>query len=57
MMLGMPASSSIAVPIGRRNAGGQISVRKIAMPSPIGTAMSMAINAVTSVPKIGATAP
>ena len=50
MMLGMPASSSIAVPIGRRNDWGQDSVRNTAMPMPTGTANSMAINDVTSVP-------
>ena len=38
MMLGMPASNSTAMPIGRRSGRGQISVRKIAMPMPIGTA-------------------
>ena len=57
MMLGMPASSSIAVPIGRRSFSGHSSVRKIAMPRPIGTAISMAMVAVTSVPKIGDRAP
>ena len=32
------------MPIGRRNAGGQSSVRKIAMPIPTGTAIAMAMN-------------
>ena len=40
----------MAMPIGRRSAWGQSSVRKIAMPSPRGTAMAMAITEVTSVP-------
>ena len=57
MMLGMPAKSSMAMPIGRRNGRGQISVRKIAMPMPTGTAMSMASKDVTSVPYIEARAP
>ena len=48
MIEGMPASSSIAMPIGRRSAGGQSSVRKIAMPSPTGTAISMAMSEVTT---------
>ena len=34
MMLGIPANSSMAVPIGRRKAGGQSSVRKMAIPMP-----------------------
>ena len=50
MMLGMPASSSIAMPIGRRSHCGQSSVRNIAIISPIGTAISIAISEVTIVP-------
>jgi hypothetical protein len=50
MMLGMPASSSIAMPIGRRSHFGQSSVRKNAIISPTGTAISIAMNEVTSVP-------
>ena len=57
MMLGMPAKSSMAMPIGRRSARGQISVRKIAIPMPTGTAISMARKEVTRVPKMGAWAP
>ena len=50
MIDGMPASSSIAMPTGRRSVIGQSSVRKIATPSPTGTAISMAISELTSVP-------
>ena len=50
MMLGMPASNSIAMPIGRRSHCGHSSVRKSAISKPIGTAMSIAINDVTAVP-------
>ena len=50
MMLGMPASSSMAMPIGRRSTGGQSSVRKNAIIRPIGTAITMAMADVTSVP-------
>ena len=50
MMLGMPASSSMAMPIGRRSHIGHSSVRNTAIKSPIGTAISMAMNEVTSVP-------
>ena len=38
------------MPIGRRSAKGQSSLRKIAMPSPTGTAMTMAMMEVTTVP-------
>ena len=41
MMLGIPANSSMAVPIGRRKAGGQSSVRKTAIPMPSGTAIAI----------------
>src|ERR1043166_8008587 len=57
MMLGMPASSSMAMPIGRRSHGGYSSVRKKAISSPTGTAISMAINEMSTVPYIGASAP
>ncbi len=40
----------MAMPIGRRSVRGQISVRKIAMPMPTGTAIIIARNEVTSVP-------
>ena len=40
----------MAMPIGRRSVGGQSSVRKMAMPRPTGTAISMAMTEVTSVP-------
>ena len=39
MIEGMPASSSMAMPIGRRSHCGQSSVRKIAMPRPTGIAI------------------
>ena len=50
MMLGMPASSSMAMAIGRRRIGGQSSVRKNATMRPTGTAISMAMAEVTRVP-------
>ena len=50
MIEGMPASSSMAMPIGRRNGCGQISVRKIAMPKLTGMPMIMAISEVMTVP-------
>ena len=50
MMLGMPARSSIAMPIGRRSHIGQRSVRNSAIMRPSGTATSMAMAAVTTVP-------
>src|SRR5579859_2999730 len=53
----MPASSSIAIPIGRRSHCGHSSVRKIAMPRPTGIAISIAMKEVTSVPYIGPSAP
>ena len=40
----------MAMPIGRRSHGGHSSVRKKAINKPTGTAISMAINEVTSVP-------
>ena len=52
MMLGTAASSSIAVADGRFSQGGQSCVRKIAMPSEIGTPITSAMSAVVSVPTI-----
>ena len=46
----MPAKSSMAMPIGRRSGRGQRSVKKMAMPMPTGSAISMAIGEVTNVP-------
>jgi hypothetical protein len=50
MMLGMPARSSMAMPMVRLSRSGQISVRKNAMPRLTGTPISMAITDVTIVP-------
>ena len=50
MIEGMPASNSIADAIGPRSQLGATSVRKSAMPKLTGTAISMAMSAVTSVP-------
>ena len=50
MMLGTAASSSTATPMGRLSIGGQSSVKKSAMPKPVGTAMAIAITEVTTVP-------
>ena len=50
MMLGTAASNSIATPIGRFSHGGHSSVRNSAIPKPVGTASSIAISEVTSVP-------
>ena len=52
MMDGTAASSSMAVPSGLRKRMGQVSVKKTAMPKLKGTAIKMAIVAVTTVPKI-----
>src|SRR6202163_1011942 len=57
MMLGIAASISIAVPSGRRSHTGESSVRKIEMPKLTGIAMASAMKEVTSVPKIGTSAP
>src|SRR2546421_2415030 len=57
MIDGIAASSSIAVPSGRLSHAGESSVRKSAMPKPPGTAISIAIAEVTSVPTIGTSAP
>ncbi len=50
MIEGMPASSSMAVPTGPRSQRGATSVRKKAMPKLTGTAMTIAMTAVTRVP-------
>ena len=50
MMLGMPASSSTAIPTGRRSQTGASSVRKTAIPKLIGMPMIIAISDVISVP-------
>ena len=50
MMLGMPASSSTAMPTGRRSQSGASSVRKTAIPKLIGMPISIAISEVISVP-------
>ena len=57
MIDGTAASSSTAVPIGRRSHSGAISVRKKAMPKASGTAITSASVAVTTVPKIAESAP
>jgi hypothetical protein len=50
MIEGMPASNSMAIPIGRRIHCGHSSVRKIATPSPTGMATSIAMKEVIKVP-------
>ncbi len=50
MIEGMAASSSIAVPSGRLSQAGDSSVRNSAMPKLTGTAISMAMAEVISVP-------
>ncbi|CFN63402.1 Uncharacterised protein [Bordetella pertussis] len=57
MMDGMAASISTAVPSGRRSQVGASSIRKMAMPNDTGTAISKAMNEVSSVPMMGTTAP
>ncbi|SQC17628.1 Uncharacterised protein [Klebsiella pneumoniae] len=49
-MLGIAASSSIAMPSGRLSQAGDNSVRNSAMPKLTGTAISSAIKEVTRVP-------
>ena len=49
-MLGIAASSSIAIPIGVRSQRGHVSVRNTAMPNAIGIAISIAMIDVTTVP-------
>ena len=50
MMLGTAANSSTATPMGLFSSGGQSSVRNKAIPKPVGTAISMAMSEVTTVP-------
>nr|WP_308419591.1 hypothetical protein [Chitinimonas koreensis] len=57
MIDGMPASSSIAMPSGRRSQIGDSSVRNSAMPKLIGTPISRAMKEVINVPWIGRQAP
>ena len=57
MIDGTPASSSTAVPIGRRSQTGQISVRNRAMPKLTGKAISKAMTEVTRVPVMAISAP
>src|SRR5690348_5219980 len=57
MMDGIPASNSIADAMGVRSQAGATSVRNSAMPKLTGTASSIAIKAVTTVPTIGTSAP
>ena len=57
MILGIAANNSIAVPSGLFNQSGESSVKKIAIPKLIGTAISIAIKDVTKVPTIGTNAP
>src|SRR5437764_1408523 len=57
MMLGIAASSSIAVPSGRLSQSGDSSVRNKAIPKLTGTPIRSAMKEVTSVPTIGTSAP
>ena len=57
MIEGTAASSSMAVPSGRRNQTGQVSVRNSAMPKLSGMAMRIAMVALERVPKIAMAAP
>ena len=57
MMLGTAARSSIVVAIGRLSQGGQSCVKKIAMPSEIGTPITRAISAEVRVPTMATQAP
>ena len=57
MMLGTPASNSMAVPIERRNQTGHNSVKNSAIPKLKGTAIKSAISEVTNVPKMAIAAP
>ena len=56
-MLGIAASSSMAVPMGRRSHKGESSVRNTAMPKLTGMLIKSAMNEVATVPKIGTSAP
>lgn len=53
----MPASNSMATPSGRRNQGGDISVKKSAIPKLTGMAINKAMADVASVPITGTSAP
>ena len=57
MMDGTAASSSTAVPSGRRSQTGQVSVRNRATPKDSGTAISSAMVALTRVPTTAMAAP
>ena len=57
MMLGIAASSSIAVPSGPRSHFGDSSVRKSAMPKLTGMPMRSAITEVVNVPTMATSAP
>src|SRR5476651_936370 len=57
MIDGIAARSSIAVPSGRLSQVGESSVRNSAMPKLTGMPMTIAIIELTSVPKIGTSAP
>jgi hypothetical protein len=52
MMEGTAANNSMAVPKGRRKGMGQVSVKNTAMPKLNGKAITIAIAAVTTVPKM-----
>ena len=56
-MEGTAANNSMAVPNGRRNQTGHVSVRKTAMPNDSGTAISMANPALMTVPTMAMAAP
>ena len=56
-MDGTAASSSMAVPNGRRSQVGQFSVRNKAMPKASGTAISSAMPALNTVPTMAMAAP
>ena len=56
-MDGTAANNSIAVPRGLRKRMGQVSVKKTAIPKLKGTAIKMAMVAVTTVPKIAISPP
>ena len=57
MMEGTAASSSMAVPRGRRSHAGQFSVKNKAMPNASGTASSKAMPADSTVPTMAMAAP
>ena len=57
MMEGTAANSSMAVPKGRLNRMGQVSVKKTAMPKLRGNAITIAMVAVATVPKMAINPP